>query len=564
VLPSELEAVLPRASRPARYTDSEWNAVEGAWDEAAPRLLLAYPDVYEVAMACPLLHSLYQLVNGRPGALAHRLFSPWPDLELLLREEGLPLWSLEGRRPPADYDALLLWMPSELCYAAALNLLQLSGLPWRAQERGQGPLLLAAGPAVLNPWPLAEVVDAFLLGDPEPLLAEALPALSAARRDRAAALAALAAVEGVWVPALAGQEGARPVARWAHPLPPLPSRPLVPFVETVREGLEVELARGGGLAPCSPRPGPYWGPLRERPAAQVVAGVVEALRASGYREVFLSGAPYSQAQELAPALRQALPPEVTVRLTRLPPEVAWVEAAAVLAGGRPAGGLTFWLGAASGRLRAALGLPHTDADVLAAAEAAYAHGWTSLRLQLELGLPGEGEEDRAELLRLVQALRKAGRAHHGGRAHLRLEVSLFVPRPWTPFQWAAQPPPQALEEATAALRAAAKRAGAEVLGERAERALLAAVLARADERLGPVLPRAWQLGARLDTHRESFAWAPWERALSEAGLSAQQYAHRERDAQEPLPWEVLDAGVERASLWAAWQAYRAALGLPQG
>ncbi len=561
MLPPDLDAVLPRATRPARYTDAEWNATARGWDEASCRLLFAYPDVYEVGMSCPVLHSVYGLVNGLDGALCHRLFSPWPDLALLLREKGYGLWSLEGRRSPREYDALLLWLPSELCTAAALDLLDLSGIPWHREGRGDGPLVLAAGPAALSPWPMAAVADALLLGDPEPLLAEAVAVLRAAGGDRRRALEALSRVEGVWVPSL-GQ--GRPRARWADPLPPLPARPVVPFVETTREGLEVELARGGGQAPCSPRPGPYFGPRRERPAAQVVTGVVEALRATGYREVFLSGAPYSQAHELALGLRQSLPPEVTVRLVRLPPEGAWVEAAAVLAGGRAAGPLTFWLGAASERLRAALGLPHDDAQVLSAAEAAFARGWTSLRYQVELGLPGEGEADVDALVRLAREVRQAGRAHHGGRAHVRLEVSLFVPRPWTPFQWAAQPPVEALEAAAASLRAGAKRAGVEVIGERAERALLAAVLARADERLAPVARRAWELGARLDTHRESFAWAPWERALAEAGLTAEEYAARERRPDEALPWEAVDAGADRAALWAAWQSYRAALGMAQG
>lgn len=560
MLPPDLEAVLPRATRPARYTDAEWNADRRPWEGAELHVLLAYPDVYEVGMACPVLHSLYGLLNSLPGVMCHRLFAPWPDLELLLREEGYCLWTLEGRRRPSDYDAVLLWMPAELCTAAAVNLLDLAGLPWQARQREDGPLVLAAGPAVLNPWPLSQVVDAYLLGDPEAIVPEAVQALGSAP-DRSRRLRALSRVAGVWVPGMAEE---RPIARWANPLPPVAARPVVPFVETAREGLEVELARGGGQAPCAPRPGPYWGPRRERPAAEVVAAVLGALRATGYRDVFLTGTPYSHARQLALELRPALPPEVTVRFSRLPPDEDWVDVASLLAGSRPAGALTFWLGAASERLRSALGLPHPDSAVVAAAEAAYARGWTSLRFQLELGLPGEGDEDVASLVRLAQEVRRAGRSHHGGRAHLRLEVSLFVPRPWTPFQWAAQPPAQDLEARAAALRAAAKRAGVEVMGERAERALLAAILSRADARLAPVVRRAWELGARLDTHRESFAWTPWERALTEAGLSAEHYAHRELGPQEPLPWEVLEVGVPREGLWAAWQSYRAAVGLSQG
>ncbi len=559
MLPPDLDAILPRTTRPARYTDAEWNADRRPWGEAALHLLLAYPDVYEVGMACPVFQGLYQVLNAVPDTLCHRLFSPWPDLELLLREEGYTLWSLEGRRQPTDYDAILVWVPSELCCAAVLDLLHLSGLPAEAGERSDGPLVMAAGPGVLNPWPLAEAVDAFVYGDPEPLLPEIARALAGAR-GRQSRLESLARAPGVWVPALGG----RPTARWAEPLPPLPTRPVVPFVETVREGLEVELVRGGGQAPCAPRPGPYWGPRRERPAAQVVEGVLDALRATGYRDVFLTGSPYSQGHELALGLRQALPPEVTVRLSRLPPETAWVEAASVLSGGRPAGGLTFWLGAASERLRSAQALGHSDAAVAEAAESAFARGWTSLRFQVELGLPGEEADDVRALVDLVREVRRAGKARHGARAHVRVEVSLFVPRPWTPFQWAAQPPPEELERATASLRSECKRAGVEVIGERAERAVLAAMLARGDQRLGAVARRARELGARLDTHRESFAWAPWEQALAEMGLSAAEYASRERGRDEPLPWEVADVGADRQALWRAWQSYRAAVGLPQG
>lgn len=571
--PVDPEPLLPRVTRPARYSGGEWNADRRSWEEASLHVLLTYPDVYEVGMASPAVHSLYALLNARPSVLCERLFAPWPDLAMALRELRLPLWSLETRHAPGEFHALLVWLPHELSYTTVLDVLDLGGISLEAQQREQGPLVLAAGPAAANPEPLADFVDLFLLGDAEAVLPDLLPLLerwAAGGAERRPLLREAAQVPGVYVPSLyAPREGgglaplegapARPRFRWAVPLPPAPTAPVVPFVETVRDGVELELARGGDRL----AEGGYLGPYRERPQEEVLAAAREALVNTGHRELFLSGEPAYPPRQLVQSLRQSLPPEVAVRLGPLPPREEWLAAAATAAHGQPTGALTLRLAAASERLRAALGEPMTDAEVARLADEAYARGWTSLRLQVTVGLPGEERDDLTALVALAQEVRRRGRFHHGGRAHARVEASLFVPRPWTPFQWAAQRELPYLEEAASFLRNALKKGGVELSCERPERALLAATLARGDRRLGAAVRRAWELGARLETRREAFVWAVWERALAEAGLAAEAYAGRERAQDELLPWGHLDAGPDMAALWRRWQELRATLS-PQG
>jgi hypothetical protein len=545
----DIEPLLRRVTRPARYTGGEWNAWPRPWEEASVRVLLAYPDVYEVGMACPLVNSLYHLLNALPGVTCHRTFAPWPDMETAMREAHVPLWGLEERKPMADYQAIVFVLASELSLPAVLNMLDLGGVGLRRRERTGQPLVVACGPAALNPAPWEEVADLVALGDPEAVIPSLVQALAGGRHG-------VSKVPGVY---MCGQgEGATVV--WASPLPPPPSRPLVPFVETVRDGLELELVRGDGHAPCARYSSRYWGPHRQRPPLEVVEAAARLLANTGYRELFLSGLSYDHIHELCPALRQVVAPEVNIRLLQVRPQVAWVEAATVLAGGRPRGGLTIWVGPASRRARLALGLPDGEAELMAAVEAAFARGWSQVRLQVEVGMPGEDEEDMSHLAYLAKEARALAKARHGGRAQLRVEASPFVPRPFTPLQWAPMPSLEELAQRLGRLRKLCRRAGVEVVSERPERAVVAALVARGDHRTGEVALRAWRLGARLDTRRELFAWAPWEQGLREMGLEARDIA-RGLDEAAPLPWDKVNAAVDKEKLRQGWQRLRAALGL---
>jgi len=543
----DIEPLLRKVTRPARYTGGEWNAWPRPWEEAHLRVLLAYPDVYEVGMTCPLLHALYQLLNALPSVTCHRAFAPWPDMETAMREAGVPLWGLEEGRPMGDFQVIVFLLASELCLPAVLNMLDLGGVPQRRRERGGRPLVVACGPAALNPAPLEELADVVALGDPEAVVPSLVGALAGGGDP--------ATVPGALV---CGGGGARAV--WTRPLPPPPTRPIVPFVETVREGAELELARGDGHAPCARYGTRFWGPYRERSPLEVVEAAVQALANTGYRDLSLTGMGYAHIYELSAALRQRVPPEVTVRLLQVPPQVAWVEAATVLAGGRPRGGLSIWLGPASSKARALLGPTAQESGVLQAVEAAFARGWHTVRLQVEVGLPGEGLQDVASLADLAREARALGRARQGARAQVRVEAVPFVPRPFTPWQWAPMPSPEELGQRLGELRRLCRRAGVEVVSERPERALVAALVARGGPQVGEVALRAWRLGARLDTRREYFAWAPWEQALREAGLGPEDVT-RPLDEAASLPWQKVEAGTSTEELQARWRHLRAALGL---
>jgi radical SAM family uncharacterized protein len=570
------DQILRRVSKPARYTGGEWNSVVKDWSHTPLRVALAYPDVYDIGMSNLGLAILYEVLNQEDGVLCERVYAPWTDMEQSMRQQGVPLFSLETRHPLGEFDVIGFSLSYELTYTNVLNMLDLAGLPLLAAERQRAlPLVIGGGSGALNPEPLADFIDAFALGDGEELVLDIAHCVRRFKdrggRSKRRLLRELAAIGGIYVPRFYDVQyhpdgliaevrpvdaatPPRPRKRFIQTLLPLPKRPIVPFVQIVHDRAGVEIQRGctQGCRFC--QAGMIYRPRLERPPKDVVALAREVLASTGYRELSLlslSTTDHSQIVPIVRALREEFGDSVIVSLPSLRVDSFSVEVAEAVAGpGKHS--ITFAPEAGSQRLRLAINKPMTEEDVLRAAEAAFSRGWTSIKLYFMVGLPSETPEDVRGIVDLAARVKEIGRRHHRGRARVRVSTSIFIPKPHSPFQWAPQDIAEELSRKHDLLRTGCRRAGVEFSWEDPEHSLLEAVISRGDRRLGQAIQRAWQLGCKFDAWHEQQDWGRWQQAFQECGLDPDFYARRERDLFEKLPWSHIDAGVSEAYLRGEW------------
>ncbi|MCR4405679.1 MAG: TIGR03960 family B12-binding radical SAM protein [Anaerolineae bacterium] len=572
-----LDKILPGVTMPARYTGGEWNSLVKDWDAVRVRLVLAYPDVYQVGMSNLGLMILYDIVNRQPDFLAERTYAPWVDIETAMREARLPLYSLESRHPLAEFDVLGFTLPYELNFSNVLNMLDLAGLPVLAAERtANWPLVIGGGVGTVNAEPLADFFDAFVIGDGEEVVLEVLDICAQARESGARKpelLRALAGIPSVYVPSLYQvtyhDDGtvaaitptvpeAKPqiIRRIVTRLPPPPVALIVPYVQAVHDRGMVEIARGctAGCRFC--QAGMVYRPLRERTLPEVLDAVEAIVRRTGYEEVALvslNSASHPQIEEMVRALtaRYNHPP-LAISLPSLRIDTFSVRLAALFQGRRKTG-LTFAPEAGSQRLRDVINKRVTEKDLLTTAEAAFAAGWQRIKLYFMVGLPTETLDDVVAIVELVHKVQAVGRRYHGRRAQVGVSVATFVPKPHTPFQWSPLVREGDLTARLDLLRRGIRGRGVQLSWHAPQTSLLEAALARGDRRLGRVIYRAWRLGARFDAWPEHYDWEVWRRAFKEEGLDADWYARRERSFSEVLPWEHIENGVSKTFLWDEYQ-----------
>jgi len=566
------DQLLAGVTKPARYTDAEWNSIYRPDKRPALRFALAYPDVYEVGMSHLGLRILYHVLNDHPDYVAERVFLPWLDLEQALRARAQPLRSLESGTPLAEFDVVGINLPYELTYSNVLNLLDLGGIPLRAADRGeQMPVVLAGGTGAANPEPLAPFVDAFFVGEAEEGITEVAAALAASRgAPRAERLAGLAQVAGVYVPALyrevpceglvcaAPRNGApAQVHRRLVDLEtaPYPICPVVPYIETVHDRVTLEVMRGctRGCRFC--QAGMTSRPVRERSVATAARLSRQAIDCTGYDEVSLLGynsADYSHLAELIDALQAQHAGEmVGISLPSLRVDTFTAALAERLQAVRKPG-LTFAPEAGTQRLREVINKNVTEQDLFTAAGAAFAAGWFHLKLYFMIGLPTETEEDVLGIVDLVRRLEAAGRQQLGkerrGRLRLAVSVNPFVPKAHTPFQWEGQLPVPELERRVGLLRRGLASKQISLSTNHTQASLLEAVLARGDRSLAPVLEAAWRLGCRFDAWGEQFRPERWQQAFAQQGMDPQQLACRALRVEQALPWDHICLGVSKEYL----------------
>ncbi len=569
----EFQALLPEVQLPGRYVGGEVNQIRKDPDSVALRWALVYPDTYEVGMAHLGLRILYHCLNEQPELAAERCFAPWPDMEQRLRERGWPLTTLESRTPLAQMDVVGFTLQSELTYANLLTCLDLGGVPLRCADRGlEDPVVLAGGAGTLNPEPLADFVDLFLLGDGEEAVVEFSRVLAEEKprhRDRAALLAALVErcpwlywpaqwrpeYDGPALAAMVPLDGARTPRRavvYDLENAPFPTAPVVPFIRTIHDRITIEIMRGcvQGCRFC--QAGMEKRPQRFRSAAKVLEIAQESYRNTGLNELGLTSLSSSDHPDLGgilDALIPALQPErVKISLPSLRVDEQVKDLPARLADARRQG-LTLAPEVATDRLRRLVNKGISDRDLFEGVAHAWRGGFTGLKLYFMIGIPGELQEDVDGIVHMAERcslLRKENGC--GGPGRVTASVSTFVPKPLTPFQWAAQIRPEEVQAKHRSMKELVRVRAVGIKGHDSAGTLIEGFLSRADRRAGAVLESAWRRGVRFDAWDEQDTLAAWQAAWEEHGYGPEETAFRQRPLDEVMPWDHLDLGVTREYL----------------
>jgi radical SAM family uncharacterized protein len=575
----QLEPVLTSVRKPARYVGGEGNITVKDHSETDSRWLLVYPDVYEVGQPNQGVQILYEILNERPTTVAERGYAPWTDLEAVMRERGIPFFSLENHLPARAFDIVAFSLATELGYTNLLNCLDLGGVPLRAADRADGdPLVMIGGHAAFNPEPLAPFVDVVCAGDGEEFALEVDLLLKQARAqgwDRTRLLAVIGEVEGAYLPARYEAEYAEhPVAGEALPrlrgtfprgpgvpyrVPkrtvsdldqwPYPRRSIVPLTETVHERYSVEIFRGctRGCRFC--QAGMITRPVRERSRSTIEQMVKDGVEATGFEEVgllSLSSADHSEIQGLCGGLAdhyEGTATSLSLPSTRVDAFNVTLADELIRNGRRT--GLTFAPEAGTERMRRVINKMVSEADMLRTAETAFANGWRHIKLYFMIGLPTETDEDVLGIAELGLKVLAVGR-QYGRKNKVTVSVGGFVPKPHTPFQWCAQDAPEELGRKLGLIRArVASDRNLNLRYHDPYPGVIEGLLARGDRRVADAVERAFALGARLDGWDECFDHALWMRACAETGVDVGWYTTRLRDEDEVLPWDHLDSGLEK-------------------
>jgi radical SAM family uncharacterized protein len=601
----QIEPLLAQVTKPARYIGGELGAQQVEHGPDTVSWLLVYPDTYEIGLPNQGLQILYELLNERPDAAAERSYAPWVDMEAAMRTAGIPLFSVEGHLPAAGFDVLAFNLSAELVYTNVLNLIDLAGLPVRAADRTRDDtIVMAGGHCTFNPEPLADYVDAFVLGDGEEVVGEINDVLAAHRcgpghtpgddptraagdgQDRRTALLRdLSRVPGVYVPScydvaydddgrLAGvtprydDTPARVEKRTIADLGswPYPRQQLVPLIEVVHDRLNVELFRGctRGCRFC--QAGMITRPVRERPADQVRTMVSAGLERTGYDEVALtslSSADYSGIEETVGGIIDdpSCSGQVSVSLPSLRVDAFTVGTAAQIQRVRRTG-LTFAPEGGTWRMRQVINKLIREEDLYAAVDAAFSQGWKRVKLYFLIGLPTETDEDTLGIVDLAKQCVAIGKRYHNS-VSVTASVGGFVPKVQTPFQWFGQNTIEELTRKVHLLRDAARPVRGLTIRWHDPKATAAeGIVSRGDRRMGAVIEHVWRHGGTFQEWSEYFDLDLWTDALEAQGMTLEDAVYRHRTEHEVLPWDHISAGLHRDFLWQDWKDALAEHGLP--
>lgn len=543
------DELLLGAEKPSRYIGMEVNSSRK--DKAEVRFLLAFPDTYEVGMSHLGIQILYSILNEIPYVAAERCFAPWPDREKQLREQKIPLTSLESQMPLTDFDIIGFSLQYELSYTNLLNMLDLGGLPLKCKERKDGhPLIIAGGPCCFNPSPLVDFIDAFVIGEGEEIIGEITAAMRAGKKkslSRDKLIEKLAKIPGIYVPAIHGKNEiikkrtVTDLNLWRHPL-----KPVVPLMQTIHDRITLEIARGctRGCRFC--QAGMTWRPYRERNTSLLMEMAEEMLKATGHEEISLlslSSGDYSCIEPLVQILMNryhsrrvalALPSlRVESLNTTLMEEIKRTRKTS----------FTLAPEAGTDKMRLIINKGNTSEDLLSTVDKIFTAGWKSIKLYFMLGLPYETREDWEGIVNLgYEALRAAK-----NRGQVTISLSTFVPKPHTPFQWQRQISLEETYEQQDFIRKRIKNRNLSVKWHDARMSFLEGIFSRGDESLGTLLETAFRKGCRFDGWSEILRFDLWKEAIAESGINPEDFMC-EHDINEKLPWDNIDCGITREFL----------------
>lgn len=573
---------LMHIQKPARYIGGEWNSIVKDHDTVDVKVALAFPDVYEVAMSHLGLKIIYSVINRRNDALAERVYAPWIDMEKMMREKHIPLFSLENKCPVRDFDVLGFTLPYEMSYTNVLNMLDLAGIPVFSKDRGdEDPIIACGGPCVYNAEPMCDFIDLFFIGESEEAIEEMVDIIKQWKAEgkpggKEEELRRLAQIEGCYVPAFYEasyyEDG---TFRSIKPLRkdvqfPVKKRvihnvdkvavddmPILPHIEIVHDRAVLEMFRGCSRGCRFCQAGMIYRPVREKKESHLQELAERLIQNTGYNEISLmslSSADYSRLPELVDHLMDKFQNRrVSVSLPSLRVDSFSIDIAKKVQQVRKSG-LTLAPEAGTQRMRDVINKGITEENIMEACSNAFKNGWSKVKLYFMLGLPTETDEDLAGIVDLAMRIKNL---YHDirGRYDCRITVSVssFVPKPFTPFQWMPQCTVAEVERKQQYLKKLFTDRHIRYVYHDAKTGYLEAVLARGDRKIGQVIYTAWKKGCIYDGWTEFFQYDRWMEAFEECHVNSDLYANRDRDEYEAEPWDHIDCGVTKDFLRKEWR-----------
>src|SRR5512141_2878710 len=575
---SKLDRILLKVQKPGRYVGGELNSVVKDWNAVSTKVALVFPDIYDIGVSNVGLKILYDQVNQREDALAERAYAPWLDMEALMRERGIPLYTLESKQPLACFDIIGFSLPYETLYTNALNVLDLAGIPIRSADRDEShPLIIAGGHSTMNPEPMYAFIDAFAIGEGEEVIHDIINTVQRFKGSKAQGnfqreelLKELAKIPGVYVPrfyetqyledgTVSHTESTLPdvprviTKRIVPVLPPPPTKFIVPNIEVVHTRVSVEIMRGCTRCWRFCHAGMITRPVRERSVDEILQAAEEALQSTGFEDLALlslSSSDYSNVLELVTKVGEKFSgSHLIVGLPSLRIESVSIDLMEKLKTNR-SGGFTLAPEAATERMRRIINKFIPDEEIINTTREIYRRGWTTIKLYFMIGHPSETLEDVQAIADLCKKVLAEGRKVMGMKAKLNAGVSTFVPKSQTPFQWVSCDTPEQIKAKQSLLRRELGRdRNIKLSLTKAEDSFLEAWLSRGDRRMAEVVYGAWKKGSKFDAWDEGKKYDAWMKAFEEQGLDPLFYTHRQRRTDEVFPWEHITAAVRKNFLF---------------